>query len=48
MINIDYRKDKLLTEFSLKTLEDRYLVGDEQSPQEGFARAAQALSLIHI
>ena len=44
MINIDYRKDKLLTEFSLKTLEDRYLVGDERSPQEGFARAAQAFA----
>ena len=44
MIDIDYRKDKLLTEFSLKTLEDRYLVGDEQSPQEGFARAAQAFA----
>ena len=44
MINIDYRKDKLLTEFSLKTLQDRYLVGDEKSPQEGFARAAQAFA----
>ena len=44
MINIDYRKDKLLTELSLKTLEDRYLVGDEKSPQEGFARAAQAFA----
>ena len=44
MINIDYRKDKLLTEFSHKTLQDRYLVGDEQSPQEGFARAAQAFA----
>ena len=44
MINIDYRKDKLLTEFSHKTLQDRYLVGDEVSPQEGFARAAQAFA----
>ena len=44
MINIDYRKDKLLTEFSHKTLQDRYLVGDEGSPQEGFARAAQAFA----
>ena len=44
MIDIDYRKDKLLTEFSLKTLQDRYLVGDEQSPQEGFARAAMAFA----
>ena len=44
MIDIDYSKDKLLTEFSHKTLEDRYLVGDEKSPQEGFARAAQAFA----
>merc|ERR1711998_157321 len=28
------------TEFSHKTLEDRYLVGDEKSPQDAFARAA--------
>ena len=44
MIEIDYSKDKLLTEFSFKTLEDRYLVGDEKSPQEAFARAAEAFS----
>ena len=44
MIKIDYSKDELLTEFSFKTLEDRYLVGDEKSPQEGFARAAMAFA----
>ena len=44
MIEIDYSKDKLLTEFSHKTLEDRYLVGDEKSPQEAFARAAEAFA----
>ena len=44
MIEIDYSKDKLLTEFSFKTLEDRYLVGDEKSPQEAFARAAKAFA----
>ena len=43
-VKIDYSKDKLLTEFSLKTLGDRYLVGDEKSPQEAFARAAQAFA----
>ena len=42
MIQIDYSKDDLLTEFSKLTLQDRYLVGDEQSPQEAFARAAEA------
>jgi ribonucleoside-diphosphate reductase alpha chain len=43
-MKIDYSKDKLLTEFSHKTLEDRYLVGDEKSPQEAFARAAKAFA----
>jgi len=44
MINIDYSRDKLLSEFSFKTLEDRYLVEGETSPQEAFARAAKAFS----
>ena len=43
-MKIDYSKDKLLTEFSHKTLEDRYLVGNEKSPQEAFARAASAFA----
>jgi ribonucleoside-diphosphate reductase alpha chain len=44
MVKIDYSKDNMLTEFSKKTLQDRYLVGDEKSPQEAFARAAEAFS----
>ena len=44
MIQIDYSRDNLLTEFSKLTLQDRYLVGDEQSPQEAFARAAEAFA----
>ena len=44
MIEIDYSKDKLLTELSFRTLEDRYLIGDEKSPQEAFARAAEAFA----
>jgi len=43
-VKIDYSRDKLLTDFSLKTLGDRYLVGDEKSPQEAFARAAEAFA----
>jgi ribonucleoside-diphosphate reductase alpha chain len=43
-IQIDYSKDDLLTDFSKTTLQDRYLVGDEQSPQEAFARAAEAFA----
>ena len=43
-IKIDYRRDRYLSEFSIKTLEDRYMVGDETSPQEAFARAAMAFA----
>lgn len=43
-MKIDYSKDKLLTEFSLKTLQDRYLIPSESSPQEAFARAAMAFA----
>ena len=43
-MKIDYSKDKLLTEFSMKTLQDRYMIPGESSPQEAFARAATAFS----
>ena len=41
---IDYRRDNYLSEFSHKTLQDRYLVDGESSPQEAFGRAAKAFS----
>ena len=41
---IDKERDKLLDEFSLKTLQDRYMLETEVSPQEAFARAAVAYS----
>ena len=44
MVKIDYSKDSMLTDFSKKTLQDRQLVGDEKSPQEAFARAAEAFA----
>lgn len=40
-MKIDYSRDKLLSEFGVKTLEDRYMVGGEKSPQDAFARAAK-------
>ena len=43
-MQIDYNRDNYLSEFSLKTLEDRYLIKDEISPQDAFARAAKAFS----
>ena len=43
-VKIDFSKDKLLDEFALATLKDRYMVGDETSPQEAFARAAMAFA----
>ena len=44
MLKIDYSKDSLLTEFSKQTLKDRYMVADEKSKQEAFARAAEAFA----
>ena len=43
-IEIDFRRDRYLSEFSIKTLQDRYLVGGEGSPQQAFARAAEAFA----
>ena len=41
---VNYSRDNYLSEFSLKTLDDRYLIDGENSPQDAFARAAQAFS----
>ena len=43
-IEIDYSKDSLLDEFSLRTLQERYMIPGETYPQEAFARAAQAFA----
>ena len=43
-MKIDYSRDKLLTDFSIKTLQDRYMIAGESSPQEAFARAATAFA----
>lgn len=43
-IKIDYRRDNYLSEFSKKTLQDRYLIDGEISPQDAFARAAKAFA----
>ena len=44
MINIDYSRDLSLPEFSIRTVEDRYLTDGETSPQDAFARAARTFS----
>src|SRR5210317_1167779 len=43
-VNIDLRRDRYLSEFSIKTLRDRYMVDGETSPQQAFARAAVAFA----
>jgi len=43
-VNIDFKRDRYLSQFSIKTLQDRYLVGGEASPQQAFARAAEAFA----
>lgn len=41
---MDYSRDELLTQFGKTTLQDRYLLPEENSPQEAFMRAAKAFS----
>ncbi len=43
-VKVDLSRDKLLSEFSFKTLKDRYLIEGETSPQHAFARAAKAFA----
>jgi ribonucleoside-diphosphate reductase alpha chain len=43
-IVIDLGRDARLTPQALETLKDRYLVGNETSPQQAFARAAAAFA----
>lgn len=41
---VDYRRDNYLSEFSKKTLQDRYMIDGEISPQDAFARAAKTFA----
>ena len=43
-MQLSYNRDKYLSDFSFKTLKDRYLIAGENSPQDAFARAANAFS----
>jgi ribonucleoside-diphosphate reductase alpha chain len=43
-VAIDLGRDNRLTRHAVETLQDRYLVSPETSPQEGFARAAAAFA----
>ena len=43
-MQINYERDELLPDFSVRTLEDRYLLDDETSPQQAFARAAKTFA----
>jgi ribonucleoside-diphosphate reductase alpha chain len=43
-VKIDYSKDSLLDEFAIITLRDRYMIEGEDSPQDAFARAAEAFA----
>lgn len=44
LVGIDLSRDNLLTPFGLATLNDRYLLPEEKSPQESFMRAARAFA----
>lgn len=41
---MDLGRDSRLSKHAIETLQDRYLFGDEKSPQEAFARAAAAFA----
>jgi len=43
-MQLSYNRDKYLSEFSFKTLQDRYLIEGENSPQDAFARAARSFA----
>lgn len=43
-VQIDLARDSYFAEFTLQTFKDRYLVGDETSPQQAFARACAAFA----
>lgn len=43
-MKLNYNRDKYLSEFGIKTLEDRYMIEGEKSPQDAFARAAKAFA----
>lgn len=43
-MKIDYQRDKYLADFGIITLQDRYMVEGETSPQDVFARAAKAFA----
>lgn len=43
-MKIDYSRDELIGEFAKQTLRDRYMLPEERSPQEAYARAAKAFA----
>lgn len=43
-MQLNYNRDKYLSEFGIKTLQDRYMIEGETSPQDAFARAAKAFA----
>ena len=43
-IKLNYNRDRYLSELGIETLKDRYFIPGETSPQEVFARAAEAFA----
>lgn len=43
-MKLDYTRDRLLSPFGIATMQDRYMVAGEGSPQDAFARAARAFA----
>ncbi len=46
-IKIDLERDDNITPFGIATIQDRYLIENETSPQHAFARASKYVSTYH-
>ena len=46
-IKVDLERDDNITPFGIATIQDRYLIENETSPQHAFARSAKYVSTYH-
>ena len=44
-VDVDYDRDKLLTDYAVGMLKDFYMIDGEDSPQDAYARASTAWSM---
>ena len=47
VINIDYSRDSYISDIGMDTIKERYLYGDETSPQEALAHKSNTTKSKH-